>query len=283
LFALRTAQENLFASHRACQPLGADVPEDAGPHTEYVQSLDRGLAVIRAFSARTPRLSIADVARQTGLTRAAARRFLHTLCGLGYVGVSGGSYYLRPRVLELGYAYLSSVSVAEIAQEHLVALAEELHESCSASVLDGADIVYIARAQTNRIMTISLTVGTRLPGYPTSMGRVLLAALPDDRLDAFLAGARLQALTEHTITDPQLLRKELEQVREQGWCAIDQELEVGVRSVAVPVRDADGRVVAAVNATAHAARVPWPRLTEEFLPRLVETARHINADLAARR
>jgi IclR family transcriptional regulator, pca regulon regulatory protein len=198
LFALRTAQENLFASHRACQPLGADVPEDAGPHTEYVQSLDRGLAVIRAFSARTPRLSIADVARRTGLTRAAARRFLHTLCGLGYVGVSGGSYYLRPRVLELGYAYLSSVSVAEIAQEHLVALAEELHESCSASVLDGADIVYIARAQTNRIMTISLTVGTRLPGYPTSMGRVLLAALPDDRLDAFLAGARLQALTEST-------------------------------------------------------------------------------------
>ncbi|HKE50449.1 MAG TPA: IclR family transcriptional regulator C-terminal domain-containing protein [Actinomycetes bacterium] len=263
-------------------PPGAAVPEAAGSRIEYVQSLDRGLAVIRAFSADTPRLSIADVARQTGLTRAAARRFLHTLCGLGYVGVNGGSYYLRPRVLELGYAYLSSVSVAEIAQEHLVALAEELHESCSASVLDGADIVYIARAQTNRIMTISLTVGTRLPAYATSMGRVLLAALPDDRLDAFFAGATFQPLTEHTVTDPQLLRKELDKVRERGWCAIDQELEVGVRSVAVPVSEADGRVVAAVNATAHAARVPLPRLTEQFLPKLTEAARHINADLAAR-
>ncbi|HKA68322.1 MAG TPA: IclR family transcriptional regulator C-terminal domain-containing protein [Actinomycetes bacterium] len=259
------------------------MPEDAGSRTEYVQSLDRGLAVIRAFSARRPRLSIADVARQTGLTRAAARRFLHTLCGLGYVGVSNGSYYLRPRVLELGYAYLSSVSVAEIAQEHLVALAEELHESCSASVLDGADIVYIARAQTNRIMTISLTVGTRLPAFATSMGRVLLAALPNDRLDEFVAGAQLQPLTEHTITDPQLLRKELEKVREQGWCAIDQELEVGVRSVAVPVRDADGRVVAAVNATAHAARVPLPRLTDDFLPKLVQTAHRIDRDLATLR
>jgi len=259
------------------------VPEDAAPHTEYVQSLDRGLAVIRAFSARTPRLSIADVARETGLTRAAARRFLHTLSSLGYVGVTGGSYYLRPRVLELGYAYLSSVSVAEIAQEHLMALAEELHESCSASVLDGADIVYIARAQTNRIMTISLTVGTRLPGYATSMGRVLLAALPDDRLDACLERIRLEPLTEHTIVDTQLLRKELDRVREQGWCAIDQELEIGVRSVAVPVRDADGRVVAAVNATAHAARVPLPRLTEQFLPRLVETAGRIDRDLAALR
>jgi IclR family transcriptional regulator, pca regulon regulatory protein len=259
------------------------VAGDAERSGEYVRSLDRGLAVIRCFSARRPRLTISDVARETGLTRAAARRFLHTLESLGYVGNSGGQFYLRPRVLELGYAYLSSISVADIAQEHLLALAEELHESCSASVLDGHDIVYVARAQTNRIMTIALAVGTRLPAHATSMGRVLLAALPGDALTEYLRTVELKPLTDRTVTDPDRLRTELAEVRQRGFCIIDQELELGVRSVAVPVHDADGRTVAAVNASAHAARVRLDTLQRVFLPRLKDAAREIDRDLAARR
>jgi IclR family pca regulon transcriptional regulator len=250
---------------------------------EYVQSLDRGLAVIRCFSERAPRLTIADVARETGLTRAAARRFLHTLGRLGYVGQSDGRFYLRPRVLELGYAYLSSVSIAEIAQEHLVRLAERLHESCSASVLDGTDIVYVARAQTTRIMTIALAVGSRIPAHAASMGRVLLAALPDDELTGYLRTAELRQLTDRTVTDPGALRRVVEEVRRSGYAIIDQELEVGVRSAAAPIHDASGRVVAAINATAHASRVTLERMRREFVPEVLATARAIDADLAIRR
>lgn len=250
---------------------------------EYVQSLDRGLAVIRCFSERAPRLTIADVARETGLTRAAARRFLHTLTRLGYVGQSEGRFYLRPRVLELGYAYLSSVSIAEIAQEHLVHLAERLHESCSASVLDGPDIVYVARAQTTRIMTIALAVGSRIPAHAASMGRVLLAALPDAELDEYLRTVELRQLTERTITDREQLRRVIEDARRNGYALIDQELELGVRSAAAPIHDANGRVIAAINATAHASRVTLERMRKEFLPQVLAGAKAIDADLAIRR
>jgi IclR family pca regulon transcriptional regulator len=256
----------------------------AEDHTgEYVQSLDRGLAVIRCFDADHQRLTIADVARETGLTRAAARRFLHTLEHLGYVGADGTRYYLRPRVLELGYAYLSSVTIPEIAQEHLVHLAEQLHESCSASVLDGGEIVYIARAQTNRIMTIALGVGSRLPAYATSMGRVLLAHLPEAELDAYLAAASLERLTERTIVDVDKVRRILSDVVKNGYALIDQELEQGVRSVAAPIHDARGNVVAAINVSAHAARVTLSRLQDEFVPALLDAAKCVDADLAVRR
>jgi IclR family transcriptional regulator, pca regulon regulatory protein len=256
---------------------------DESSSGEYVQSLDRGLAVIRCFSARTPRLTIADAARETGLTRAAARRFLHTLERLGYVAQSDGRFYLRPRLLELGYAYLSSVSIADIAQEHLCGLASRLHESCSASVLDGHDIVYIARAETARIMTIVLAVGSRIPAYAASMGRVLLAGLPDAELENYLRTAALRPLTDRTVTDPDELRRVVEGIRRHGFAIIDQELEVGVRSVAAPVHDASGTVVAAINTSVHASRVSLERLTDEFLPQLLETAKAIDADLAIRR
>jgi IclR family pca regulon transcriptional regulator len=185
-------------------------------------------------------------------------------------------------VLALGYAYLSSFSVAQIAQPHLEDLAEELHESCSVSVLDGDDLVYVARASANRIMTISLTVGTRLPPYPTSMGRVLLAHLPEAELDAHLGRTKLRRLTEHTITDPLELRAVLAAVRCQGWAAVDQELEAGVRSIAVPIRDGSHKVVAAINASAHAARVPMRTLEKQFLPRLIDCAQQIDGELATR-
>jgi IclR family transcriptional regulator, pca regulon regulatory protein len=253
-----------------------------GRRTDFVQSLDRGLAVIRCFSSERPSLTLSEVAERTGLTRAAARRFLLTLQELGYVGSSGRQFSLRPRVLALGYAYLSSFSVAQIAQPHLEDLAEELHESCSVSVLDGDDIVYVARASANRIMTIALTVGTRLPPYPTSMGRVLLASLPPAELDALLQRTTMRKLTERTVTDETELRKILDRVAAQGWATVDQELEAGVRSVAVPIRDSSGRVVAAINASAHAARVPMRTLDKQFLPRLLDAARQIDAELATR-
>ena len=247
----------------------------------YVQSLDRGLAVICSFSAEWPRLTLSEVARHTGLSRAAARRSLITLQALGYVGSDGRQFYLTPRVLTLGYAYLSSLSLADVAQSHLSDLANDVHESCSASVLDGSDIVYVARAATKRIMTISLSVGTRLPAYATSMGRVLLAALPADRLDAYLDAVTLAPLTERTIVDHDRLRAEVEKTRTRGWCLVDQELEDGVRSIAVPIHDSASRVVAAVNTSAHATRVPLTTLQKSFLPKLRDCASAIDAELRA--
>lgn len=250
---------------------------------EFVQSLERGLSVIRAFSRDRPRLTLSDVARETGTTRAAARRFLITLESLGYVSSEGRLFSLRPSVLQLGYAYLSSFSMAEIAQDHLERLAGEMHESCSASVLDGQDIVYVARASTNRILATGLSIGARLPAYCTSMGRVLLASLSDDQLNAYLASADLRPLTNRTITDPELLRAELTRVRRQGWCILDQELEEGVRSAAVPVHDGQDRVIAAVNISAHAMRIDMATLESSFLPRILDCAKQIDSDLAGRR
>jgi len=247
--------------------------------TDFVHSLERGLAVIRCFSGERPRLTLSEVARQAGISRAAARRSLITLQTLGYVGSDERQFYLTPRVLTLGYAYLSSLSLADVAQSHLTELANQVHESCSASVLDGFDIVYVARAATKRIMTISLSVGTRLPAHATSMGRVLLAALRDDRLDAYLAEATLVPLTERTIVDRDRLRAEVERTRTRGWCLVDQELEDGVRSIAVPLHDAGGRVVAAVNTSAHATRVPLTTLQRSFLPKLRDCAAAIDGEL----
>lgn len=264
------------------QTTGTNDTEATGRPAEFVQSLERGLSVIKAFDHDHPVLSLSEVARQTGMPRAAARRFLITLEALGYVDFDGRVFSLRPSVLQLGYAYLSSLSLAEIAQDHLETLASKSHESCSASVLDGEDIVYIARASTNRIMTIGLSVGTRLPAYCTSMGRVILAS-HDDELEHYLATANLQARTENTITDPDELRDELLKVREQGWCLLDQELELGVRSVAVPLHDATCEVVAAINMSSHASQVSLERLTEEFLPMLKASAEQIDADLAGAR
>lgn len=247
----------------------------------YVQSLDRGLAVISCFSAERPRLTLSEVARQTGVSRAAARRSLITLQTLGYVGSDGRQFFLTPRVLTLGYSYLSSLSLADVAQAHLSDLANEVHESCSASVLDGFDIVYVARAATTRIMTISLSVGTRLPAYATSMGRVLLAALPGERLDTYLNSATLDPLTERTIVDHDRLRAEVEKTRTRGWGLVDQELEDGVRSVAVPIHDSARQVVAAINTSAHATRVSLTTLQKSFLPKLRECAAAIDGELRA--
>lgn len=238
--------------------------------SDHVQSFARGLAVIRAFDADAPAQTLSDVARRTDLTRAAARRFLLTLVELGYVRTDGRLFTLTPRVLELGFAYLSSLSLPEIAAPHLEALVERVRESASVSVLDGADVVYVARVPTSRIMTLAITVGTRFPAHATSMGRVLLAAqTPRPTVE-------LRALTDRTVTDPAVLDRELDAVAAAGYCLVDEELELGVRSVAVPIRDAAGVVVAAANV---GTRADPADLLRDVLPELRACAAAIEADL----
>ena len=255
----------------------SDGEEGRAPH--FVQSLERGLAVIRAFDERNPELTLSDVARSTGLTRAAARRFLLTLADLGYVRTDGRYFTLSPRILELGYAYLASQSLTEVAEPHLERLVAEVHESSSVSVLDGEDIVYVARVPTSRIMTVSINVGTRFPAYATSMGRVLLAALDEAGLDAYLERVELVPLSPRTVTSVDTLRSELAKVRRQGWALVDQELEEGLRSVAAPIRDRSGSTVAAVNLSAHASRMTIEAARRGLIPPLLATAARIEADL----
>jgi len=253
----------------------------AADRSDFVQSLERGLAVIRAFDRTHPELSLSEVAAATGVTRAAARRFLLTLAELGYVRSDGRFFSLSPRVLELGYAYLSSLSLPEVAEPHLEHLAAEVNESSSVSVLDGFDVVYVARVPTSRIMTVSISVGTRFPAYATSMGRVLLAGLPDDELEAYLKDIKIERLTARTVASAAALRTELQRVRAQGWAMVDQELEEGLRAVAAPIRDRAGRVVAAVNVSAHAARTTLEAIRRDLVPPLLATAARISADLPA--
>src|SRR4051812_44010107 len=247
------------------------------PH--HVQSLERGLAVIRAFDARHSELTLSEVARICDLTRAAARRFLLTLTDLGYVRTDGRLFSLTPRVLELGYSFLSSLSLPEVAQPHLERLVAEVHESSSMSVLDGDDVVYVARVPTRRIMTVAINVGTRFPAYATSMGRVLVAHLSGERIEAYLARVRLDRLTDRTVGSVAALRAELARVRGRGSAIVDQELEEGLRSMAAPVRDRTGAVPAAVNVSVHASRTSVAVLRAELLPPLLATADRISADL----
>lgn len=251
---------------------------DAAASGEFVQSLARGLAVIRAFDAEHPELSLSDVARRTDLTRAAARRFLHTLTSLGYVRTDGRLFALNPRVLELGFSYLSSLSLPEIVQPHLERLSRDVGESVSSAVLDGTDIVYVARVPTRRIMSVRITIGTRFPAYATSMGRVLLAGLPDAERDAVLDASAREHLTDRTLTEPSALRAELDRVRDQGWALVDGELEPGLRSIAAPLHAKDGTVVAAVNVSTSATRDPVEALVDRYLPHLLETTARIEAE-----
>ena len=257
--------------------------DSADPSGEFVQSLERGLAVIRAFDADHPRLSLSEVAARTGVSRAAARRFLHTLVRLGYMRTADGRFELRPKILELGYAYLSSLSLPEVARPHLEDLVEQVDEPSSVSELDGEDVVYIARVPTKRIMAVSVSVGTRFPAYATSMGRVLLAAQPEPWLDSYLSTVSLRQLTGRPITTPGSLRKELDAIRSRGWALVDQELEEGIRSLAAPIRDPGGAVIAAINVATHAGRRTLDAIVAELLQPLLDVASRIERDLASAR
>jgi IclR family pca regulon transcriptional regulator len=239
------------------------------------------LAVILAFSDHRPRLSLAEIAQFTGLSRPTVRRVLLTLEQLGYVRSEGRQFFLTPRVLALGYAYLSSLNLTEIAQPHMERFVQKINEACSLSTLDDVDVVYISRVPTRRITSLTLATGTRLPAHATAMGHVLLASLPETELQRYFARAELQPLTSRTIRTQQELVERLREVRSQGWARIDQELEEGLRSIAAPVRGADGRVIAAVGMSASVASVSEKRIREECVPLLVETARKISDQLGA--
>ncbi|GAB7105830.1 IclR family transcriptional regulator C-terminal domain-containing protein [Streptomyces phaeofaciens JCM 4814] len=247
--------------------------------SHFVRSFERGLAVIRCFDADHPARTLSDVARACDLTRAAARRLLLTLTDLGYVHCDGRLFRLTPRVLELGYAYLAGLTLPQLAQPHLEQLVAEVKESSSLCVLDGDDVVYLARVPTRRIMSATITVGTRFPAPVTSVGRVMLADLPDDELDTRLARARPRPHTTRTLVTAEALRAELLRVRRQGYALVDQELEEGLRSVAAPVRDRGGAVVAGVNIAVHAGRTSVESVRQDLLPPLLAAVARIEADL----
>lgn len=250
-------------------------------HADHVQSLERGIAVLRSFDAENSGQTLSDVARRTGLTRATARRLLLTLVNLGYANTDGRVFSLTPAVLDIGYAYISSLNIQQIAQPFLEELSERVRESASISVLDGKDIVYVARVPTTRIMTIALGLGTRLPAHCTSMGRVMLASLEPQELRTRLT-APLEPMTDRTITKIAALKTELAVIAEQGWALVDQELELGLRSIAAPLRDSGGRVIAALNLSTHAGRTPVEEVHSTFLPALLETAHDLNEALKRR-
>ncbi|WP_119696390.1 IclR family transcriptional regulator domain-containing protein [Microbacterium halotolerans] len=243
---------------------------------DFVQSLARGLQVIRAFDADHPSLTLTEVAERASIPRAAARRFLHTLETLGYVRSRARSFSLTPRVLELGFSYLSALSLPEIVQPHLERLSHRVDESVSAAVLDGDHIVYVARVPTRRIMSVGITIGTRFPAHATSMGRVLLASLAvGERVPS---GPLVSPATGQRI-DEGALEASVAQAALDGYAIVDGELEPGVRSVAAPVRGGDGRVVAAVNVSTAKTRVPLEALRERILPALLEATHAIDAEL----
>jgi IclR family transcriptional regulator, pca regulon regulatory protein len=247
-----------------------------------IQSLARGLAVIRTFDRDHQRLTISDVAQRAHLTRATARRFLLTLTDLGYASFDGKLFALTPRVLDLGYAYLSSTPLWEVAQPHMEAVVAQLHESCSISVLQDNDIVYVARVPTKRIMTVTLGIGSRLPALATSMGRVLLAHANEAQRQRYFGVVEMTKFTSRTVTDPARLRELLREVVQRGWALVDQELEEGLRSVAVPIRDAGGQVIAAMNLSGHASRVTVAQMKREFVPALLQASARITATLQMR-
>ena len=242
----------------------------------FMTSLARGLAVIQAFSQRRHHLTISQVSTTTGLSRAAVRRCLYTLAKLGFAGSDDNRhFFLRPRILALGHSYISSMPLATAAQPVLEHISHLLHESCSIATLDGVEIVYIARANVTRIMSIDLGVGSRLPAFCTSMGRAILANLPPEELESVLSRVEFKRYTERTITNPAKLMQALRQIRRDGYSIIDQELEHGLRSMAVPIQNPSGKVVAALNIGAHAQRVSIQEMQTKFLPHLRAAAQEL--------
>ena len=251
-------------------------PAGPRPGDTYVQSFARGLQVIRSFSAQSPQQTLSEVAQRAGLTRAGARRILLTLEGLGYVRSNGRQFSLAPRILDLGFAYLSSLPLWNLAEPVMERLVEEVKESCSAAVLDGPEIVYVLRVPTHKIMSINLGIGSRLPADCTSMGRTLLAEMDTPALEALLHEHPPRRRTARTITDIGALKRELARVHEQGWCLVDQELEEGLVSLSAPIRDRAGRAIAAMNISGQVNRTSPEYMREHFLPRLRVAAAEIS-------
>lgn len=252
--------------------------EGTGP--DFIEALARGLEVIAAFTPGRPAMSLGEVAAATGLARPTARRILLTLRELGYVRMQGTGFTLTPRVLELGVAYVGSQGLWDVARPHMEALSERTGESCSIAQLDGSDIMYVARVAVPKIVSLAVQIGTRFPALPTSLGKVLLAALGPEGADAALAEPSRSGLVPRWRPDAGEREAELRAVRARGWALTDEQLARGIRSVAVPLRDGSGRVIAALNVNTHAAETPVEQLVEHHLPLLLHAAGEISADFA---
>ncbi|QIL71702.1 helix-turn-helix domain-containing protein [Diaphorobacter sp. HDW4B] len=253
------------------------------PGDTYVQSFARGLEVIRSFSASAPEQTLSEVAARTGLTRAGARRILLTLQTLGYVASDERHFRLTPKILDLGFAYLTSMPMWDLAEPLMDQLVDKVHESCSTAVLDDLEIVYVLRVHTHKIMSTNLSVGSRLPAFWTSLGRVLLADLPEAELKERLARLPRQQYTQYTATDDATLLDRIREAREQGWCLLNQELEEGLSSIAAPIKDRAGHTIAALNISGHSSRTSIEQLKNELLPQLLQTSQAISRLMGTRR
>jgi IclR family transcriptional regulator, pca regulon regulatory protein len=248
---------------------------------DHVEALARGLSVLKAFSAQDRPLSVSDVAELVGITRTAARRFILTLEYLGYLSYDASGYSLRPAVLAIGDAYLQSHNLLAVARPHLASLVQEVGETASLTVLHQGRVIYVDRVHADRVLTVNIIIGTSLPAYATATGRVLLSGLTDEALDEYLEALVPESLTGNTAIDREEIRKRITAAREHGWSLADQELAEGLRSIAVPVRDAGGGIIAALNVSAHATRVSAESLRDTILPRLLTAAAAVDKDLAA--
>jgi IclR family pca regulon transcriptional regulator len=270
------AAKSVAAGHMADERKPTIAEEiDALSDPSFMTSLARGLAVLRAFSDSRRTLTIAQISQKTGIPRAAVRRCLHTLKELGYADAEMNNFSLRPKVLTLGYSYLSSTPLTVSAQPYLNNISRTLNESCSLAVLDENEVLYVSRSATSRVMSVALNTGSRLPAYCTSLGRVMLAHMPEDALNAYFEKVRLRAMTERTVVSQKRLRDVLAGVRTAGYAVNDEELELGLRSIAVPVRGASGNVLAALNVGTQAARVSIEQMKAEFLPVLLRGAQEL--------
>lgn len=261
--------------------MSREVSKNSIKSVDFIQSLERGLSIIQAFSSEYPDLTVSEAAKITDLSRPAVRRIFLTLEALGYLHSINGRYMLTAKVLSLGYSYISSRKIWEFTRPQMDKLVEKTKESTSISVLDQTDIVYVSRIPTKRIMTISLDIGSRLPAYATSMGRVLLAYLSPSNLDDYFNSIELKAFTTKTIVNQVELRKILTEIREIGWASSRQQLEDGLHSIAAPIKNGDGKVIAAINISAHAGRFTDENIKEFYVPLLLETANQISEDISS--
>jgi IclR family pca regulon transcriptional regulator len=246
---------------------------------DFVNAFARGLEVIRVFSRHRPKMTLSEVAQATEMTRATVRRFLLTLVREGYCETDGKYFSLRPKILELGFSVLSSMDIWDVAQPIMNDLAEQLQESCFAAVLDGDSVLYVVRATSNRFVNVGITIGSRVPAHCVSTGRVLLAALPDAQLHNLLDNAKFPKFTPNTVTSKVKLRGLIEEVRLQGWAIVDQELEIGLRSLSVPIRDRNGVVIAALNVCCPSMRITPEDMRSRVLLAVMEASNRITRAL----
>ena len=267
-----TAPDNALTTDPPVRTLSIAEEIDALTDPSFMTSLARGLAVIKAFSDQRRAMTIAQLSHKTGIPRAAVRRCLYTLKQLGYAESEANNFYLKPKILSLGYSYLSSTPLTVSAQPALNQISRELNESCSLGVLEEHEVIYISRSQSSRVMSVALNAGSRIPAYCSSMGRVLLSTLSEDDLSAYFSKVRMVAYTDRTVTEESALRDILNGVRQRGYAVVEEELEIGLRSIAVPVRGASGMPVAALSVGAQANRTDRSQLEQGILPTLLNTA-----------